>query len=46
VGASLALEEGIELNLLGTTIGLDLKSLALKVPAIGLVGLPLPSGQS
>jgi hypothetical protein len=45
-GASLALEEGIELHLLGTTIGIDPKSFALKFPAFGLVGLPLPSGHS
>jgi hypothetical protein len=37
-GGSLALEEGLELNILGTTIGIDPKSLSVKLPALGRVG--------
>ena len=37
-GASLALEEGLELNVLGTTIGIDPKSLSVKLPALGAIG--------
>ena len=37
-GGSLALEEGIELHVLGTTIGLDPKSLSVKLPALGVIG--------
>ena len=37
-GASLALEEGLELHLLGSTIGIDPKSLSVKLPALGVVG--------
>ena len=37
-GASLALEEGLELNFLGTTIGIDPKSLSVKLPALGAIG--------
>ncbi|MBL8908223.1 MAG: DUF3750 domain-containing protein [Rhizobiales bacterium] len=37
-GASLALEEGLELNILGTTLGIDPKGLSVKVPALGVVG--------
>ena len=33
-------DEGIEVNLLGLTFGLDLKDLALKVPAVGRLGTP------
>ena len=45
-GAKFAVEEGIELHLLGTTIGIDPKSLSVKLPAFGLVGPPLSSGHS
>ncbi len=38
VGASLALDEGLELNILGTTLGIDPKSLSVKLPALGVVG--------
>lgn len=37
-GASLALEEGLELNILGTTLGIDPKGLSVKVPALGAIG--------
>lgn len=33
-------DEGLEVNLLGLTFGLDLKDLALKVPAVGRLGTP------
>ena len=32
--------EGLELNLLGLTIGVDLLRPALKLPGIGRIGLP------
>lgn len=39
LGLTLALEEGLELNLLGATIGIDPKDLALKLPALGALSL-------
>jgi hypothetical protein len=39
VGCTLAWEEGIELHLLGSTIGLDVNDLAIKLPALGKLGL-------
>jgi len=33
-------EEGLELNLLGLTFGIDVKHLALKLPAVGSLGAP------
>jgi Protein of unknown function (DUF3750) len=39
VGGTLAWEEGIELHLLGSTIGLDVNDLAIKLPALGKLGL-------
>lgn len=38
VGVLAAIEEGIELNLLGLTFGIDPKSLALKMPIAGQLG--------
>ena len=38
LGASLAVEEGIEVNLLGLSVGIDVKDLALRLPGIGAVG--------
>jgi hypothetical protein len=38
-GVSVGLAEGLELNLLGLTIGVDPQNLALKLPGIGRVGL-------
>jgi len=38
LGASVALEEGVELNLLGLSVGIDLNDLALRLPGIGSVG--------
>ena len=39
VGAALGLREGVELHLLGATLGLDPEELAIKLPSIGKVGL-------
>lgn len=39
VGGTLAWEEGVELHLLGSTIGLDVNDLAIKLPALGKLGL-------
>jgi hypothetical protein len=39
VGGTLALEEGIELHLLGSTIGIDPNDLAIKLPALGKLSL-------
>lgn len=41
-GILVALEEGIELNLLGLTLGVDFTKPALKLPGIGRVGFPQP----
>lgn len=38
-GILIALEEGIEFNILSLTIGIDFKDLALKMPGIGQVGI-------
>lgn len=39
LGASLAWEEGVEVNLLGLSVGIDVNDLALRLPGIGSVGL-------
>jgi Protein of unknown function (DUF3750) len=39
LGVTLALEEGVELNLLGLTVGVDLLDPALKLPGLGRIGL-------
>jgi hypothetical protein len=41
-GAILALDEGIEVNLLGLVVGLDVKAPALLLPGVGRIGLPRP----
>ncbi|MCW5749647.1 MAG: DUF3750 domain-containing protein [Alphaproteobacteria bacterium] len=38
LGLTLALEEGVEFNLLGLTIGLDLNPPAIKLPGLGRIG--------
>ena len=38
IGITLAMEEGVEVNLLGLVVGVDPKRLAIKVPGIGEVG--------
>lgn len=40
VGVLVALEEGIEINLLGLSVGIDLMRPALKLPGIGRLGMP------
>jgi hypothetical protein len=35
---TLAVEEGVEINLLGLSLGVDPASLAIKLPGIGSVG--------
>lgn len=39
IGGTLAWEEGAELHLLGSTIGLDPNDLAIKLPALGKLSL-------
>lgn len=41
LGLAIGWVEGIELNLLGGVIGMDVRRPALKLPALGRVGLPL-----
>jgi uncharacterized protein DUF3750 len=40
LGVTAAWEEGVELNVLGLVFGLDVKKPALKLPAIGRLGVP------
>ena len=40
VGIMLALEEGIEINVLGLSFGIDVMRPALKLPGIGRLGMP------
>jgi len=40
LGMTLALEEGLELNFLGLTLGIDPEDLGIKIPGLGLLGLP------
>jgi hypothetical protein len=39
LGFTLAIDEGIEINLLGLVVGLDPMDLAIKLPGIGRIGL-------
>lgn len=39
IGASLALHEGLELHVLGLTLGIDPQDLAIKLPSVGAIGL-------
>ena len=39
LGGTLAVEEGIEFHLLGSTIGIDPNDLAIKLPALGKLSL-------
>lgn len=39
LGLTLAWEEGLEINILGTAIGIDPNDLALKLPSLGKVGV-------
>lgn len=40
LGAMVALEEGVEVNILGLTLGIDLKTPGVKLPGIGRIGFP------
>jgi hypothetical protein len=39
IGAALGRAEGLELHLLGATIGMDADDIAVKLPALGTIGL-------
>jgi hypothetical protein len=39
LGGTLASEEGVELHLLGSTIGVDFNDLAIKLPSLGKIGM-------
>ncbi len=39
LGLTVAAEEGLELNLLGLSLGLDLSPPALKLPGVGRIGM-------
>lgn len=45
-GVTVAAREGLELNLLGLTIGLDFLRPAVKLPGLGRIGLPLAPGET
>ena len=38
-GATLAMEEGFEIHIIGSTIGIDPNDLAIKLPALGKLSL-------
>lgn len=40
LGLMLGIEEGVEVNVLGLTFGVDLNPPALKLPLVGRVGIP------
>lgn len=42
VGVLVAAEEGLEINVLGLSLGIDLMRPALKLPGIGRIGMPVP----
>ncbi len=46
LGFMVGLEEGVELNVLGLSFGVDLNPPALKLPVIGRVGFPQGNGQA
>lgn len=39
-GVTVGWDDGLELNLLGLTFGLDVRRPALKLPAVGRLGMP------
>jgi hypothetical protein len=39
LGLSLSRDEGLELNLLGLTLGIDPMDVAIKLPGVGRIGL-------
>ncbi len=46
LGLLIGWEEGIEVNVLGLTFGLDLRAPALKLPGLGRLGLPHRPGEA
>jgi len=44
LGLTLGLKEGVEVNVLGFTFGLDVVRPALKLPGVGRVGFPIDNG--
>jgi len=42
LGFTLGVEEGVEVNLLGLNLGVDIKSPALRLPFVGRVGFDNP----
>ena len=44
LGVMVAVDEGIEINLLGLTLGIDFTSPALKLPGLGRLGFPAHQG--
>lgn len=40
LGATIAAEEGLEVNLLGLSLGIDVSPPAIKLPGVGRVGMP------
>lgn len=40
LGVTLAVEEGVELHILGATAGIDVNDLAIKLPALGKLSVP------
>jgi hypothetical protein len=43
LGIGLAWEEGVEVNVLGLSAGIDLKDLVLRLPGFGRTGGPIPT---
>jgi hypothetical protein len=46
VGLTVGLEEGVEINLLGLSFGVDFQPLGLRLPGIGRAGLPEASAKA
>jgi len=42
LGVTMGVEEGVEVNVLGLNLGIDIKSPALRLPFIGRVGFDNP----
>jgi hypothetical protein len=43
IGITAALQEGLEINILGTVVGIDFDDLAIVLPALGKLGLRVRS---
>ena len=44
IGVTAALREGLEINFLGTAVGVDFDDLAVVLPALGKLGLRVGRG--